>query len=132
MGVFDHGFGNYEDILSDKNLTFSEQSQSKFKSILMTKRLKLIIKLVNQELKSTSGKLDFEKTDNLKEASGYTLAEKEILYELLLIYGVPTVSNEDTRDDWELLRIMLTKHCKGIDSDVSISPDNIKILEKFI
>ncbi len=83
-------------------------------------------------MKQSLGKFNFENTENVHEASGYTHHEKEILFELLLHFGVPTVSQDDIRDDWELLRILLVKHSKGLDSEVNIGPENLKILEKFV
>ena len=44
LGNFDYGFANYEEILADKNLRFSDTSQGKFKSNLMTRRLKYLAK----------------------------------------------------------------------------------------
>ena len=75
---------------------------------------------------------DFESTDHVKEASGFSLLEKNKLYEILINFGVPTVSTEDLKDDWELLRILLTKHSKGLEAEANVAPENIKLLEKFV
>eukprot|EP00347_Sterkiella_histriomuscorum_P008411 403345196 len=131
FGTFEHGFGNYENIMKNQNYIFQDISQGKFKSNMMTKRLKYIIKLVNQYLKSSNGKYDFEKTDHVKEASGFSLVEKNKLYEILINYGVPTMSLEDARDDWELLKILLSKHCKGEDAETNLNLMSTKIMKDY-
>ncbi|CDW85165.1 f y-rich n-terminus family protein [Stylonychia lemnae] len=132
MGSFDYGYANYEAILKSKTLIFEDTSQGKFKSNMMTKRIKYVMKQVLLFLKSNHNKYDFERTDHVKEASGFSLLEKNTLYEILINYGVPVISNDDPKDDYELLKVLLVKHVKGIDADVNLGPDSVKPLEKFI
>jgi hypothetical protein len=64
--------------------------------------------------------------------SGFTLDEKNKLYEILINYGVPVNVIDEQKDDWELLRILLNKEVKGEDSEVGLTAENIKNLERFV
>ena len=86
--------------------------------------------MVIKHLKEHDNKLDFESTEHVKEASGFTLSEKNVLYEILINYGVPVT--EENKDDWEFLKIIMARHCKGEDADVNVGNESIKVLEKFV
>ncbi len=58
----------------------------------MTRRLKYLAKCVILHVKQNGEKFEFEKADDIKEtkeASGLSLNEKNILYEILINYGIP-------------------------------------------
>lgn len=71
--------------------------------------------------------LKFDNTDNLKEPTGYTLAEKKAIINVLLDIGIP-LSN-DSKNDWAYLKEKV--------SDALVTKDgakdkNIQQLERFV
>ena len=135
MGNFDYGFANYEEILADKNLRFSDTSQGKFKSNLMTRRLKYLAKCAIMHVKQHGDKFEFDKAEDIretKEASGLSLNEKNILYEILINYGIPVCVTDESKEDYQLLKVLFAKYAKGEDAETNLSPESVKNLEKFI
>ena len=51
--------------------------------------------------------MNFENYKGAKEVSGYTLDEKNKLYEILINYGMPNDDCDEQKDDYELLRALL-------------------------
>jgi hypothetical protein len=135
LGNFDYGFANYEEILADKNLRFSDTSQGKFKSNLMTRRLKYLAKCAIMHVKQHGDKFEFDKAEDIretKEASGLSLNEKNILYEILINYGIPVCVTDESKEDYQLLKVLFAKYAKGEDAETNLSPESVKNLEKFI
>ena len=56
--------------------------------------------------------MNFENFNGAKEVSGFSLEEKNKLYEILINYGMPSNELDDNKDDFELLRALLHKHMK--------------------
>ena len=56
--------------------------------------------------------MNFENFNGTKEVSGFSLEEKNKLYEILINYGMPSNELDDNKDDFELLRALLHKHMK--------------------
>ena len=76
--------------------------------------------------------MNFQNYHGAKEVSGYTLQEKNKLYEILTNYGMPSNDIDDQRDDYELLWALLQKHMKCEDNIPDVNTETIKVLERFI
>ncbi len=116
-------------------MKFSDTSQGKFKSNLLTRRLKYLAKCVILHAKNNENTFHFEKADDIKEtkqASGMSLPEKNILYEILINYGIPVSVTDESKEDYQLLKILFAKYAKGEDAETNVGPEAIRTLEKFI
>jgi hypothetical protein len=135
LGNFDYGFANYEEILHDPKLVFKDTSQGKFRSNYLTRRLKYLTKCIIQYGKASNFRFDFERTEDVKEtkeSSGFNLAEKHILYEVLINYGIPVSESDETKEDYQLLQIMFAKYARGEDAETNVGPESVRNLERFI
>ena len=134
-GTFEYGFSSWEDILKDKNLVFQDTSQGKFKANLMTRRLKHLAKCVILHAQRSQGKFEFERVEDTamtKESSGFSLSEKHLLYEVLINFGIPYSAADESKEDYQLLKILFAKYARGEDADTSVSPERLKVLERFV
>lgn len=80
-------------------------------------------------------KYEFEKLEDLKETketSGFTLQEKNCLYEVLINYGIPVSASDESKEDYQLLQILFTKYMKDEDAETKVDTERIKNLERFI
>lgn len=98
----------------------------------MTKRIKKIAKLVQQFLELSHGCYDFEMQEGTKECSGLSIQEKNLLYDILVNFGVPVQQSDESKDDWELLRLMMVKQLSGEEVELLTSEDTVKSIEKFV
>lgn len=57
----------------------------------------------------------------IREWSGFSFEEKHKLCDLLINFGVPVHVDEESKDDWELLKVILTKMTKGDDEELHAS-----------
>lgn len=76
--------------------------------------------------------MNFETFSCSKEVSGFSLDEKNKIYEILINYGMPSNDLEEHKDDFELLRALLNKHMKLEDKVPDKNADSIKTYERFI
>lgn len=61
-----------------------------------------------------------------------SLAEKNILYEILINYGIPVSATDESKEDYQLLKILFAKYASGEDAETNVGPEAVKNLEKFI
>jgi hypothetical protein len=101
----------------------------------MTRRLKYLAKCAIMHVKQHGDKFEFDKAEDIretKEASGLSLNEKNILYEILINYGIPVCVTDESKEDYQLLKVLFAKYAKGEDAETNLSPESVKNLEKFI
>jgi hypothetical protein len=50
----------------------------------------------------------------------------------LINYGIPVSPLDESKEDFQLLKILFAKYAKGEDAETNCGPEAIKVLEKFI
>ena len=76
--------------------------------------------------------MNFENFSGSKELSGFSLEEKNKIYEILINYGMPSNDLDEHKDDFELLRALLNKHMRLEDKVPDKNTDSIKTYERII
>ena len=143
MGIYEYGLGNFEQLLKDQKLAFKDlpEVESLIHSHLIA-RLKF---LLGQCKKFTHSYQNFDFTSansTTAPISGFTLEEKNRLYDILIDYGVPMIEESgdkgEMREQWSKLRDIIFKN-RTVDQRTSIGQASLrerveqtKTVERFV
>ncbi|CDW90426.1 transforming growth factor beta regulator 1 [Stylonychia lemnae] len=111
FGTYKYGYAMYQSMRSDTSLSFhkSEQVESQYQEFPnadnITRRLKKLVQIIGKS--EYQSNLCFEKPLNALEPTGFTLEDKNMIYETLINFGVPV--NSDGKNDYGFLRSQLMK-----------------------
>ena len=62
-----------------------------------------LIRLTKRKMQVPS----FDFGEKVKEVSGFDLEQKQKLYEILTTYGIPQLPEDEQKEDWRLLILLL-------------------------
>ena len=130
IGTYKYGYANYTQMRIDKSLSFHllEKVEGTFQEFPnadnITRRLKKLVQMIAKQAETG---FKFDNMDNLKEPTGYTLKEKDIIIDVLLDIGVP-LSN-DSKYDWTYLKDKIMEAMKDKDT---MKDKNVQQLERFV
>ena len=94
-------------------------------------RLQKVMNLVRlTKIKQQVTSFDFGQ--KVKETSGFSLEQKLVLYEILTTYGIPCLPENEQKEDWRLLMLLLQDRCGADFSPDITSDENLKNLERFV
>ena len=99
----------YQAMRSDTKLSFhkSEQVESQYQEFPsadnITRRLKKLVKIIGKS--EYQQDLSFEKAQSAQELTRFTLEEKNIIFDLLINFGVPV--NSDGKNNYGFLKSKL-------------------------
>ncbi len=60
------------------------------------------------------------------------MIEKNVLYEILINFGIPVNPTDESKEDYQLLKILFAKYAKGEDAETNVGIESVKVLEKFV
>eukprot|EP00347_Sterkiella_histriomuscorum_P020477 403337650 len=111
FGTYKYGYAMYQAMRNDKTLSFhkSEQVEGQYQEFPnadnITRRLKKLVQIIGKSEYQQG--LSFEKAMNAQEPTGFTLDEKNMIYEILINVGVPV--NSEGKNDYGFIRNKLVK-----------------------
>ncbi|CAI2387839.1 unnamed protein product [Moneuplotes crassus] len=129
IGTYKYGYANYTQMRNDTSLSFHllEKVQGTFQEFPnadnITRRLKKLVQMIGKQAEFG---LKFDNLDGLKEPTGYTLSEKEVILKVLLDIGIPL--SKDSKYDWTYLKEKIIVAMDGKD----LKDKNIQQLERFV
>ena len=129
IGTYKYGYANYTQMRNDPKLSFHlleniEGTYQEFPNAdNITRRLKKLVQMIGKQKEIG---LKFDNIDGLKEPTGYSLVEKEVIIKVLLDIGVPL--SKDSKYDWTYLKERVILAMKEKD----LKDKNIQQLERFV